>query len=340
MDITHGIDWKYLDKRASACQKALRANSVLFSNFKDGYDKLCKHLTNLDREGKRSIIAFVCASRGLEEYDLTNDSYTNMLSVTTTPYIRPLLAKLEEWDEYCMVLIDQTHARIVMVSHDDSTVRDIAKEIFHHHKKGGMSQARYQRLHDGNVHFFFNEVQEELRRALAEHPKSRLITAGPVVARRHFEAQLTRELRDRIIGSLDIGTNIQKGTLISAGRVVAGSEMHRVKHDIMESIYAEILKDGLATYGEREIYEAVISGRAEVVVVSTTIEIPGWRCSRCRLVSPGTQSRCTSCGSMVAPLDFVQKTLLEAQRMGTKFLFIESDPHLEELGGMAALLRF
>src|SRR5660398_288686 len=71
----------------------------------------------------------------------------DLMVVDASPYIRPLARLIGDYETFGLVILDNHRARIYVVSSGRiEDITKIARDIMKKHKKGGMSQARFQRL--------------------------------------------------------------------------------------------------------------------------------------------------------------------------------------------------
>ena len=74
------------------------------------------------------------------------------------------------------MLLNTNHAKIFSFACGEiNTEEDLSADIMNKHKKGGMSQARFQRLRKGSIHAFLTEVIEALQNIAQDN----IILAGP-----------------------------------------------------------------------------------------------------------------------------------------------------------------
>jgi peptide subunit release factor 1 (eRF1) len=89
-----------------------------------------------------------------------------------------------------------------------------------------------------------------------------------------------------------------------------------------------------------ETLESVQEGRAELLLVSMGKKERGWKCENCKTIGMGEAVKCGSCGRTVYTVDVVEEMIELAEQMGTTVEFVKDNEFLEELGGVAAFLRF
>ena len=95
------------------------------------------------------------------------------------------------------------------------------------HKKGGCSQARFQRLRKESIHAFFVKVTEELQKFADEN----IIIAGPGQAKYEFKKILPKNLQEKIIGVVDVDIGDEHDLLEESLHIMIEKEDEKKKRD-------------------------------------------------------------------------------------------------------------
>lgn len=128
----------------------------------------------------RGLAIFSCTSRDLwQVYDLpvpvADEIHTDL-----TPYLRPLLDVLDEYERYAVALVDKRQARFFSVYLGAIEEANALKDFVPgKHDQGGISQANFQRHHNAHVYRHLKNVVQQLSILERTHPYDRLILAGP-----------------------------------------------------------------------------------------------------------------------------------------------------------------
>jgi peptide chain release factor subunit 1 len=259
----------------------------------------------------------------------------NSLSVDVSPYIHQIAELADAWGAYTLVLLNSNHAKIFSFSCGELSVEeDLSADIMNKHKKGGMSQARFQRLRKGSIHAFLTEVVEALQKITQDN----IILAGPGETKKQFRDMLPIQLRKGVIAEVDVAIDDACGLVDEAQEIIKekGKDEHR---QLLELIQSEILKNGLAVYGVAETLAAVRNGQVEAVLVEKDVKQKGWVCESCHLVEAGALSRCPSCGKNTSEVDIIEEIVKLAKRTGAIVGFSQ-DERLQKIGPVVGLLRF
>ena len=335
-------DGHFVERRRKACRSVLGGDRALVENLDRTMEKVERRLDPSEREkGQRGLVIFASRAHGLLEVHKLAVPVDDLMVVSASPYIRPLAALREEHVAYGLVVLDSHRARIYVVSSglfEDEEC--IAEDIMKRHKKGGMSQARFQRLRTGAVEHFLKEVSEAMACEFARNEVSRIVIAGPGTAKTMLKEILPKELGCKVLGLLDMEFDEAESCLaLRAGEEVREDERRTVSGNL-ERLRAGVLTHGLAVHGHAETAEALRRGQVELLLVCRDLRLRGWICERCQLFEPGTVQRCPSCGGRVSEIDTVEELVELAERKDTEVEFVDDSELLGELGGVAGILRY
>ncbi|HEC88894.1 MAG TPA: hypothetical protein ENI52_06230 [Thermoplasmata archaeon] len=211
--------------------------------------------------------------------------------------------------------------------------KDLSAEIMNKHKKGGWSQARFQRLRKGSIHAFFVEVAEELEKNVGNS----LIIAGPGVAKHEFIKTLSSNLKRKILNVIDV--SIKEGNLYGKVKELILKKDEKEKENLIENLKKEILRDGLAVYGIDDTIKAVEDGKIEILMVGKNYKIRGWICENCQIIRKGEADKCFNCGRNVSEVDVIEEIIELAERTDTIIEFFD-DEDMKKFSHIAGLLRY
>lgn len=333
---------KFLNKREKECLNALKGEREIKEIFQKNMEDVREFLSVgvKSKEAKAFAIFSSSPKNFFEGYFLPLE-VENQLIVDTSPYIRPLALLKEEWESFAIVLLDHSNAKLFLISSAIiSDTKSMHKDIMNKHKKGGWSQMRFQRLRKGAIDHFFKEVSEYLEGLLEKENVRRIILAGPGNAKKEFEEYLPEQLKNKIIATIDEDIDIPEGRLLTDSIEGFFKKEREEENEMVQNLRAEILKDGLVVYGIDDSLKAVTEGRAELLLINFGTKAKGWKCERCNIFKLGTSKTCESCGNEVFTVDVIEELVEASENLGTTLEFVKDNQFLEELGGVAAFLRF
>ena len=325
-----GSDRKFIERRIRACKSILKGDFLnnFISTMEDIEETLKKNIGN-------NVAIFGSHKHDFLEYYSLPMQLDNVLVVDSSPYIRPLARIQDEWESFTLLLVSSNYAKIFSVSMgtiDDT--KKLSADIMNKHKKGGMSQARFNRLRRGAIHTFLKEVTE----ALLEIADDRIIIAGPGNIKNQFIDQIPKDLNNKIIDVIDININDEKKLLRESINLIKEREQ-RQSSEAVKTLKEEILKDGLAVYGWEETLKAVKNGQVELLILEKNYRQPGWICENCQVVRDGVKKTCPYCGNKTSEVDVFEEILEFAERTDADIEFT-GDKEIADLGHIGAILRF
>ena len=259
----------------------------------------------------------------------------NSLSVDVSPYIHQIAELADDWQAYTLVLLNSNQAKIFSFSCGELYIEEnLSADIMNKHKKGGMSQARFQRLRKGSIHAFLTEISEALEKITAEN----IILAGPGETKKQFRDMLPIQLQKGVIAEVNVDIDDEYGLFNEAVEIMSdkGQEAHRLFLDLIQS---EILKNGLAVYGIQETLTAVKNGQVETLLVEKDATQKGWICEQCQRIEDGAVSVCPGCGKSTSEINIIEEIIKIAERTGAIVGFSQ-DERLQKIGPVVGLLRY
>jgi peptide chain release factor subunit 1 len=262
-------------------------------------------------------------------------SVNNSLIVDSSPYLRPLARILDEWESFNLVLVSSNFAKIFSISLGKvKDTKKLSADIMNKHKKGGWSQARFNRLRRGAIQAFLKEVTEELQKRADEQ----IIVAGPGNAKNQLIEVLPKNLKEKIVDTIDISIDDENKLLKESIHLISEKEK-RESHQSVVHLKQEILRDGLAVYGLEETLEAVKNGQVELLIIEKGYKPRGWICEHCQVVEEGSKDKCPYCGNKTSEVDILEEILEFAERTDAEIEFTD-DEEIRNLGHVGGILRF
>lgn len=341
--VERGINYKYIKRREKDCISVLMVDRELLSNFISSMEKIKNYLNRCGKAKRtKSVVIFVSELNNFFAAFQLSLPITNSLIVDTSPYIRPLARLRDEYESYGLILLDNNQAKLYTVS--SGVIKDSKKcsaEIMNRHKKGGMSQMRFQRLRKGAIDSFFKEVVEEFQKLYRKEEEiTKIIIAGPGAAKVRLKNFLPKQMRVQVLDVVDADIDIEESKLIRATMKKVMADERRRSIETVTKLRTEVLKDECAVHGIRDTLKAVRNGQAELLIVTKNLKIRGWICENCQCVRVGIKNVCPYCNEKTSEVDVIEEIIEFAERTNTPIEFVRSNEILNELGGVGALLRY
>ena len=321
---------KYLERREKACKSLLSGKEL--KNFIITIKEI-KEFLNRNLGSNYAIFAS-------NKHNYFNDIYLpikvkNSLIVDSSPYIRPLARIQDEWESFTLAIVNSKYAKISSISLGKvEKEKNLSADIINKHKKGGWSQARFQRLRKGAINAFLKEVAGALER----NAEKQIIIAGPGKIKLKLRDMLPKNLKEKIVKVIDININDENELLKESINFISKLEEEKSK-GIVKSLKKEILKDGLASYGFNDTLNAVKKGQVELLIIEKDYRIKGHICEKCQLLKAGTVKKCPNCNSSTSEVDIIEEILEFAKRTDALIEFT-NDEEISKLGHIGAILRY
>ncbi len=287
-------------------------------------------------------------------------------------HVDHLKEMMESKLKYGLALIARGGATLAVVQGSRlDVIREEESYVPGKHKMGGQSQARFQRLTEEAAQRWYSKIAEMMNKIyLEDHPVEAIIVGGPALSKAEFleNKQIDYRLRDKVIGIYDIGYLGDVGIreLLDKAKDKL-SDFELVKERTLTTKFMEHLgKDtGLATYGEKQVMDALEKGAVETVLVSeevdrVNIELKCDGCEYTKTESVKTKSyndfvkklserKCPKCNESKLYIESEKDLITELNELAkdtSAVIEVISTTHedgamlFNAFGGIAAILRY
>ncbi|AKG39038.1 peptide chain release factor 1 [Infirmifilum uzonense] len=269
-------------------------------------------------------------------------------------------------DVYALILIERDEAAIAILRGKSLEIVDeLTSGIPGKHRAGGQSARRFERIREQLVHEFYKRVGEHANKILLpiKDELKGIIIGGPGLSKNEFAEgdYLHYELKNKIIGIFDTGYGGAAGVyelLERAKDLIKDVQFMREREVVNEFLYHLSRDDGLITYGEEEVREALKNNAVEKLLISESLNKTRVKaaCKVCRHEFTTTVQgegqmqllKCPKCGGEVEILeakDIVEELAELAEQGGAEVILIsdqssEGKEFLRTFGGIGAILRY
>jgi len=283
-------------------------------------------------------------------------------------YLEPLQAMLKEKEVWGLVVMDRKEATIGRLNGKRiEVITSFESQVPSKHGRGGQSAQRFERLIEDAADKFFVKVGERINVAFLEDKRLQgIIIGGPGATKNVINEHdyLHHELRRKVLGFFDVGYTDESGLkelVENAADLLKDIGLMKEKK-LVDQFMREVARPdgGLATYGEREVREALKLGAVDILLLSEGLRKHrfGVKCitPNCGHAGSLTQGDfefkpvpCPKCEKDLEasedPIDVVDELYKLADEMGSRVMLISADSNegktlLGAFGGMAAILRY
>ncbi len=281
----------------------------------------------------------------------------------------PIKETLEDKKTYGLLVVDRNEATIGLLKGKHiEIVKRITSNVPRKHGRGGQSQRRFERLIEIAAHEYFKRVGERANEIFLNTPDLEgVLIGGPGPTKEFFLEQdyLHHEIKKKVIDVIDVSYTNDFGIrelVENASQIFKDLDIMKEKK-LVQRFLKEVVKDyGLATYGEKDIREALQLGSVEILLISEGVESYRVKivCAACGYCEERTvknlkafeiqleNQECKNCGEKALSIEEYKSTIDEltelAKQTGVEVEIIstetEEGQQLLAFGGIAALLRF
>ncbi len=278
-------------------------------------------------------------------------------------YLDPLKEMLKDKKLYGLIVLDRREATIGLLRGKRIEVLAYTTSMVPgKHRQGGQSSVRFERLRQIAIHEFYKKVGEKASEAFLQYKDELLgiLIGGPSPTKEEFYKgeYLHHELQRKVIGLFDVGYTDESGLyelVEKAEDALQELDLIREKK-LMNRFLKEVVKDGLAAYGEEEVRRYLTLGAVDILLLSEDLRLERvrYRCPACgkekeETVRDGAGSKVVcECGvemEEVERKDVVLELSELAEQSGAKVEILSTESEegamlLNAFGGIAAILRF
>lgn len=144
------------------------------------------------------------------------------------------------------------------------------------HRKGGQSAQRFERYIELAAREFFKRVAEIADSFFRKPEVKAVILGGPGPTKESFMRgdYLKTDIKKKIAGMIDTSYTDESGIkemVDKSSEVIKELDISKEK-DLMKSFMEKIGSGGLATYGEKEVEQALKNGQVQLLLLSEELE--------------------------------------------------------------------
>jgi len=284
----------------------------------------------------------------------------------------PLFEMLRKEETYAIIVMDTKEATFATLKGKRLEIlKEITSGVAGKHRAGGQSARRFERLREAHLIEFYTRVGSTANTLFLGIPNLRgIILAGPAGTKDEFRKgeHLHYELDAKILAIIDTaytGLEGVKEVVDRSGDLLKNVRFSEERKLVQEFLYNVGHDTDLATYGEREVMEALRQQNVKRILVSeglSRVEVK-IRCSSCgyeekRIIDESEvtyfeqsllEQKCPKCGNntlgIVEKRDLIEILADMAEAAEAEFEVISKDSEegtmlKESFGGIAAILKF
>jgi peptide chain release factor subunit 1 len=218
--------------------------------------------------------------------------------------LEPLYELLRAEDAFGILVIDSKAATFAMLKGKRADiVKDITSGVAGKTRAGGQSARRYERLRQMHLNEYFTRVGKYMTEIYLDAPDLKgIIVGGPGPTKEDFLKgnYLHYEIKDKVLTTVDTGYTGREGVkeVVERSReFIRNVRFYEERKIVQDFLYNIGQETGLATYGEKEVIQALKANNVRTLLLSEGI--------RRALV----KLRCRDCG-------YEETRIVDLDRMG------------------------
>ncbi|MEM3555859.1 MAG: peptide chain release factor aRF-1 [Candidatus Micrarchaeia archaeon] len=334
-------------------------------NVLDALEKIINYL-KMFREPPENGIAIFCGNvskeQGKPDIQLFSISppepiHVQLYRCDSSFFLQPLEEMLEAKDTYGLVVMDGREATIAILKGKQTKIVRKLNSTAHSklRGKGGQSARRFERLVEEAIEKYYKRIGEAMDEVFLNIKGLKgVIVGGPGPAKEDFMKLKPFNYQLNILGVVDTGYTEEYGVkelTEKAEPLIA--EQEAVKEKILlDRFMKEVVKDGLATYGEKEVRKALEENKVDLLLLSEGLNIKRYvgECTNCgkRVIGVSSEPDKCECGGrmkVVEERELADELIELAESKGVKIEMIstetsEGSEFLQGFRGIGAFLRY
>jgi peptide subunit release factor 1 (eRF1) len=310
-------------------------------------DRILRLSGELRSNGTHGKAMFACAAQNIwREYDLPASLPGSQLFVDRHFHLKPLAHLLGALPLLGVVLIDRHRARIFDLRLGELTERE---DLFHPVPRRGRSDgfAGYdgghaQRRVEDETRQHFKNVAESLKALLEKGVFEKWILACQDAHLSLLEPQLHSYVSQALIGRFhaDVGHTTRDEIRSHAQQIVERWHSDR-RHELVDQVLAQARGNGRGVTGLRRVLRSLELGEVQTLLLGEGLQGHAVECSGCGHIDAHLVSSCPACGKATQEIVDVSEAILPwVIRRDIETIYVKDDPEFDEVGNIAALLRF
>ncbi len=331
----------FIASRFKAMDKSLPADD-LRQPFRSTLSLVEEAVASLPWKGERSRVIFACGPLSFLHVYRLGLEIEPLVVLDSSPFLLPLARLRDDYEDYGLLLLDSQEARLFTIRSrllEEKIQSSI--DLMNKHKKGGWSQMRFNRLRKGAIKSFLGEVMEDLLRLEGLQNMRGLVIAGPGEAKIELMEMLSPQIKERVMGLLDVSMGTSLADLVEMGDRLALEKERSLSRERAAELRSAVLRGQLYATGADKVRDALQQGRVKSLLLLDGFVIPGWICESCQHFQEGSQPEsCPRCNGRTSRVNLLEELYELAQRTGAEVEFVEEDDFLRSLGGVGAILRY
>jgi peptide subunit release factor 1 (eRF1) len=310
-------------------------------------DRIQGMAETLRSNGGKAKAIFACSKQGFwREFDIPARLLKTNLMVNQRFHLKPLAAVLDGVQHACVVLVDRTKARVFELVNDEMVEKqDFINELTRRGKSDGWhgydaGHAERKQMNEALQHF--KTVADCIEQYFERGSCDRLL----IGCHDDVWSDIHRELRpiskQRLVGHFRIDPKVATTDHVKQMATEhLGQFNSRLKQELIVEVIGEAHRNGRGAIGLRRVLRSLEIGEVQTLLLGSNFQASGVKCYHCGHMDLHNATVCAVCGRENTQLEDIGDAIVgHAIRNGIDIVYISDDGQFDQIGRIAALLRF
>ncbi len=337
-------------KYKTIAKELIRKGTSNLSKFNDEQKKLIEkdsdkilHYIKYEFDEKaRGLAIFTSTGLGLWQYYPLPSRIKGRFIIDSDPYTRPLVKFFDENEKYFIAFVDKKKARFFSSYTGIMNEREeFSDEVPGRHKKGGWSQARFQRHIKNHTMKHLNNASDVLYEIYKKEKFDHLILGGPHEALLNFTNILHSSLQKIIVGEVEGSIDDLKSDIYSSAQKIIDNFEKKQSKKYLKTLFDRLGRKHLAVSGLEKTVKMLHQARVHTLIVKENLILSGYKCLCCETPYTSKIEKCSLCGKKIIKVpDIIDEIIEKTWELNGEVKFIKTSKELDALGSIGALLRW
>lgn len=271
----------------------------------------------------------------------------NRVVLEPSPHVRPVVHALSLLEPFIIAQVSRDESSLYLVDEWGGVAKtDHASGPWlrtSDSESGELSIKEYYAAarQDTLVDLHYKEVAATLAKWLESSGARRVVVCAQHDIASNFRKFLAPAAAAKVTAEIPFDAAVSVKQMLVSARAAANDARQQDLHRLAARIREGLGSGGRGAAGFSEVLGGLERGQIQTLLVDRNYRPPGWRCPECDWVGLDPLERCPICGGRPVPIvdavgELVRMAILQSSRVEVA----ENIPALDEMGGVAAQLRF
>jgi peptide chain release factor subunit 1 len=313
---------------------------------REDLDRILDVAGNLRGNQARAKAVFASSAKKIwREFDLPPQLSGTQLFVNRRFHLKPLAALLGAQPMLCVCLVDRQRGRFFDLRLDELKERG---DLFHSLPRsrsdgyGGYDAGHVERRVANEFNLHYKQVADRLKDELERGLWEKLVIGCHDTNWSEFEAHLHPYVKQRLLGHFpaDIASLTPDHVREHANRVLREAQERR-RETLVRDALSLAKGNGRGVTGLRRVLRSLELGEVQTLLLGEQFTARAVECSSCGHVDSHMVPYCVVCGKATRELEDVCDAMVPmAIRRDIELFYVKNDAEFDQVGNIAALLRF